>query len=334
MGSGLVKCFVSNQIILEGIPVVIFPILQERGYETVEIKGLSGESKFVSTPNSTTVYANCFYAFQGLKFEAIGDDYARQTLIDSLENRISFLELLIYLHKSSYKTQQGKNQYHDHAFDTSKLFKGFIDLKSKDLKFDLTIANKLNWKKCQTLYETILTCADENRIFVKDYSGEARCLKFSICLKSAYDYAVEKTKGNTYHAQRFEAKLSDLIPKMKNKPLIKNLMKDKFIRNHLLESLFRAETGECYSIGYDNFISDNINKVGVLSEKKLRTIKKNMEFYDNFIGFQSFLNWNQLLIMPITGYTQDYDNRTGNEYFKLVKAVNKVVNEFVKYDEE
>lgn len=92
MGSGLVKCFVSHQSIPENMPVVIFPIVQCSGYRPVEIVDRSGKTFQVPAPNNTTVYANCLYELQGVRFTCIADDYATNQIENT--SRISTALLL------------------------------------------------------------------------------------------------------------------------------------------------------------------------------------------------------------------------------------------------
>lgn len=100
MGSGIAKCFVSNQSIPEDIPVMIFPIIQSQGFYQVNLKN-EYEEVTVSQPNSTIVYHNCLYEFQGVSFTAKNGDGLVPVFNDSIANKQNFLILCQYLYEHS-----------------------------------------------------------------------------------------------------------------------------------------------------------------------------------------------------------------------------------------
>ena len=339
MGSGLVKCFVSNQTIPEGMPVVIFPIMQAAGYHPVSIS--RGDSKFeMIAPNNTTVYANCLYGMQGIYFTSLADDYAKNNLEGSLENKYSFIALIQFLAKYSYVAEQGENEYHEKAFDMKKLLKKhkivvgqIVKNKKGQDRFDYfpathePLLKSLTVPKMNKVYEELLELADANRIYVNEYHETPRVFKFAICLKEVFDYAIrEDNKGDRNTKTIIEGYLKAYLdPNDKMNKAYPEMTKGR------VAECFSKLDGESATQGYREVIHDILDTMPKkLTPKHIPELLSKLNFAVVISSFQRYLNHNNVLIQPITGYHQDYHNDIGKRYAKLVEMSALAVSSFVK----
>jgi len=341
MGSGLVKCFVSRQIVPEGVPVVVFPIVQSSGYALVDLfSSRSGLEKKAQTPNNTTVYSNCFYRMQGVRFTCLADDYGRNCIEDTLDNKYSFILILKFLYQNSYETKEGDNSYHEKEFSIKKLLLKYKIIlgkektnKDKIKYFDFfeihnpSLLKSLNHKKMNSVYQELLSCGDKNRIFVRHYMGEqVLAFKFSICLRSVYDYAVNnesKVCGSGIHKEILENVNRILDPKDK-------IFKKDSVKFRIAESISRHSDGESADLDYHEVLYSVLDGYRDISLKDSEKICTKMKYIIDLLSFQRYLNFLEIPIVPISGYAQNYDNECGNEYLKMVKEVNSQLKVFIK----
>ena len=342
MGSGLVKCFITNQTIPEGIEVVVFPIIQNSTYRAVKLIDRQGKKLALPGPNNTTVYTNCLYSLQGVKFHTLADDYADNSFEDTLENKYSFILMLQYLYQYSLTTVEGENEYHDLAFDIKKFIKkhkiNLGEIKERPANkygpaykymdfYKCTnpdLLKSLSVKKMNEMYEKLLELADKNRIFVQEHSECATVFKFAICLKSAYDYMIKNAEPS-YGLRNFDAQVTSVVNSLAS-------AKDSDMNRFRVAELFtRIGDGESTNHDYMSLVYDLMDKLPKkITEKDIINMKNQLPFLFDIIKFQAFLNQNQILIQPITGYQQDYQNEDGNNFVKLVAHCNQQVGEFLK----
>ena len=362
MGSGLVKCFITSQTIPEGIPVVVFPIIQQTDYEPVKAihsyqmfhqATAEKEAHFtdhtsekeIMPPNSSICYANCFYRFQGVKFHALADDYRRQNLENTLENRISFLNLLKYLHQHALKTLPGENQYHDHGFEIQSLLKEYnISLGDfnergrfqyhKDT--DYIQSKALDWDKVQELYLKFLDIADEGRIIVIGLRRPV-VLKFAICLQSAYDEMVRLAKHRDYRSyynidEAIDEACAAITPNMSEE--------DKQDAIFSFRSRINHSATELTANGYSSQLFEELDVIRKdFTVANIKALKPKMSFLFDFISMQEILNKINVPILPMTGYDQDYQNENGKLFTNIVTSSQNAVDSFIKekygeYEEE
>jgi hypothetical protein len=177
------------------------------------------------------------------------------------------------------------------------------------------------------IYEELLEMGDKNRIYVKQYHDAPLVFKFAICLKEVFDFAIrEDNKGDR-----------------NTKSIIEGYMKayldpnDKFYKSY--PDMVKGRIGECFSKldgessaqGYHEVISDILDTLPKkLTQKHIPTIMAKLSFAVAVSSFQRYLNNANVLIQPITGYHQDYQNDIGKSYLKLVEFSASAVSAFVK----
>jgi hypothetical protein len=193
MGSFLVDCFVSKQIVNENAKAVIFPISKHAGYNLCK---LSKGNMNTAARNEfdTTCYSSAFWNLRGVKIDVIADDYGKQNLVDTDFNRKSLMVFFKDLIENAYVTALGENECHDLAFDFSTM------LKEKGPTILTNIQKNENtpvpFKELEDVWSDLQEAVSENRVFVDSCypSGVPVQLQFAVCLSEAYDYLVNEAK--------------------------------------------------------------------------------------------------------------------------------------------
>lgn len=323
MGSGLKKCFVTKSYIPEGMPVVIFPVINNRTYTPVVFhhEAKPDIKKEIYGHNDSVCYPNWLYSFYGTYFTAIMDDYGRSEIEDSKENIVSFKLFLEELLQNSYITEEGENEYHEKAFNIVKLLKSKkikISNLDSNKRYERKIESSLSIKVVNSLYQEILELADSNRIVSSQHES---FVKFAVCLKEAFKYGVSTVPLLNY-LEASKEEFIELLPKTNSK--------NRYLVSGAIRRLTELRENHG-SMGYYHYMQSLIDtEKGKLTKKDAKLILTKCEFVFDFSKFMIFLNDLSIDILPMSGYQQDYHNETGNEYVKMLIKMNKKVDEFIK----
>lgn len=317
MGSGLVKCFITNQTIPEDFPVMIFPIVNQSTYSKINIIDPIDKSKHsVYGKYHTTVYSNWLYDFVGFSFDGIMKDYAQFELIDNKNNIFSLKTFISYLYHNACITSQGENEYHENSFDIIELLKEHnIEWRNENKNFFIDEKSLSN--NVEGLIESLIELSSKNRIFIKHYNGDFLCLNFAVCLKPTYNLIIKDKKETVFN---------------KIKELYKNNTQPKNSFHLAGLSLRTLLTGSNGTIN-NEFINFLINMEKELpseyDKEKIKNIADKIQFIDDFCNFQSETSHMNLTLQPISGYYQDYSNDIGTDYLTLVAQANKDIDDFL-----
>jgi hypothetical protein len=332
MGSFLLNCFVSNQIIPEDSPCVVFPIIKVKGYTHTKLSRRNKD--FVSRSEFDSIcYANSFWELSGLKIDVIAQDYGRQVLVDSVFNRMSILIFFHYLLEHSYKAEAGENTSHDLEFDFEAICKEFgpqIYQVIQPSYFEVPKQMEpLPWAEFQTVWEKLQELISENRVYVAGVNkSEPTQLQLAICSKDSYDYLVQE-----YSQNEVRTKLDEMVINFEEELA--------FYRQHhknndgtIASEFLKLNDGLPISSRYRSYTWDLIAKIDW--SKTQFTVKTFSELCAahqpvlEFLQFQSGLNELSIKLGPLYGGSQDYENDGGKKYAKLVTYVCKKTNAFIK----
>jgi hypothetical protein len=334
MGSFLMNCFVSKQVIAEGAEVVVFPVHKVQGYHDCNISHGTTKLK-VKEEFHSICYANSFWEMLGVKIDAIADDYGKQTITDTPMNRISVTLFYSELFGSAFSIEAGENKYHELAFNfqdlclkTAPTIYSYLSKKK-----NLSLAEEMNlisWDEFSNLWTELQEYISENRIFIRHFGSPTVQLGLAICLKDAYDCLKDDNKNNFVN-KRLNSNIEE-IEKRKEE-----FKKYKTLNNstHIITDTFRLDSGEnlassYYTLTYFLIKKKDLKDDTEVTKEILYQFKKDMEPVLEFMQFQSGLNELFIKILPMYGGSQDYDNSIGEQYAKMVKLVAKKAKEFLK----
>lgn len=336
MGSFNTFCMVSHQVITPGAKVVLLPIEQQSTYRPVEISK-NGEKQSQYGFAHTTCYPTAFWGYSGPMIRAQYDDYGRFKIEKTSANEANMLSFFCHLLRDSFKTQQGENKSHDHAFDMKQLF---------DEK------KSYSFKELENIWDDVWKVMQENRLFVANYQGEPRNLQCAVIHQAAAEHLIERVNSSISHnGQSYEKKayftryvqgyLTRLVERFKdkNKPF-----EDMFLffstQIASLSSYGVGEQENCHlSHHYNNwnaimdtlesFMKDNPD-ARELSEDVIHTLFEHFQPQIEHRYLHTALDWFDLKLSPMIYASQDYDNRIGKDYAKLVKTISERVNKEIK----
>lgn len=335
MGSFNTACMVSQQVIVPGAETFILPIQQQATYNPVEIMKDNKELSQYGCAH-TSCYPTAFWGYAGPLIHGKYDDYGRFELINTNDNKMNIIEFFNYLNKNAFNTKQGKNQYHDHAFDMNSLY----DPK-KEYSFD----------ELENIWNKVWDVTQENRVFVSNYQGEARNLQFAVIHHVAAEYLIDTVnKYKSYSGQSYD-----------QKAYFKNYMQSQTARmieifEHKKElgdifSFLGSQLGSLsnYGIGEQegayisqyynswNLVMDSMDKF-VLENPNTKELSEELidELFAVFetqikhryihMGLDSF----NIKLSPMVYASQDYDNSTGKSYAKMIKEVSGKITKEIK----
>lgn len=336
MGSFLMNCNVSNQVIPEEASVVIVPIFKQFGYSPVEVS--RGEASKTALPEfNSFCYANCFWTPVGIKINAKADDYGKQKLLDSPFNRISLMTFFHFILTKTFTAKQGENEYHDLPFCSQTIIKkngpGIFKALTQDKYFSINQAQigKIKFSEFQKVWEILQESIRENRVFCSDHQGRPAQVQLSITLKDAYDYLIANSE-ESYISKTFARKMSNFTEELDRYKKFFKTSDPKSER--FMGDFFKFETGESSDIDYYEYIRSVLDKAKPTEETAKKMRKTLSEIFD-FAQFQSAMNQLNLKFTPMVGGSQDYWNESGLLYTKMVSAVAKMNKSFIKqkYDE-
>lgn len=166
MGSFNTTCFVSQQTIVPGAKCIILPIIQQSTYDEIEL--ISPDNSFETSVFGhahTTCYPTCFWGYYGPLITGTYYDYGKFEIDNSSENIQSLKFLFNKLLSDSFKTKQGENEYHDHAFDMSSLY---------------STETEYSFEQLIGIWDEIWMVTGEHRLFVRNYKHQPRSMQFAV----------------------------------------------------------------------------------------------------------------------------------------------------------
>lgn len=328
MGSFLMKCFVSNQTIRENVDAVYLPILKHVGYN--DCKLTKNKTKItVKNEFDSVCYSNSFWELLGVKIDVIADDYGHQNLVDTEFNKSSLNVFFNEVYNRSFKTAKGKNPCHDQAFDFDKTCKAQAPSLYSQFKTKQRLIGIVPIKEYQDLWEVLTHAIGKNRVFLKDYKGDPAQLQGALCLRDAYNYLANKHKDDASSKRLAQSLVSF-------KDHFKTLNLNQKGATFLIRNLFSFCNSESKSIHYSDYLMD---KVAGDEWKKdapafLAQLEKEIADILDFASFQTGINDLYIKILPMSYGGQDYQNKDGLEYAKMVMSVAKNIARQVAKEEE
>lgn len=342
MGSFNTSCFVSNQVIIPGDEVVLFPMVPSSGYESVVLRE-SNEEKREEHHNISGFQYRSSNCYSTANFKPIGvfltgeyADYGRFELNDTPENRLSLVIFLEYVKTEAYITLAGDNEYHDHPFNP------------KDLVWD----ESTSFADLHKMWEMIGDVGfHEDRIFVSG-RGDSNPLQLSIGVlhKHAadsliklidehvyYDYrSTNEDKYTSTNSDQFTQKAFD---EYMSKDVLFNSVRDCYRMGEgsqmpeYLTSLVKLRVRKT-RFGADSDINFDIEnqEPEVLSDEAKVMFLLNMatKYYYIATGIEHL----GIRYSPQVYTSQDYSNEQGKSYMKFVAEVNAKIAKDHPTDED
>lgn len=191
MGSFNTTCFASNQTIAPSDECVIVPIVQQAGYQPVEVSaGETSHSLYGIT--ASTCHPDAFWSPAGGFVEGRYHDYGQFELSDTPANRFSVLGFIGWLLNTAATTQAGQNECHDLPFDLPGFLAQEAPLLQQLLRPTTTgdaaiVDGDAFFAQLVKTWGYIWEVASEHRLFAKTASGVLRPVQFSVMHKAACD---------------------------------------------------------------------------------------------------------------------------------------------------
>lgn len=333
MGSFNTSCMVSQQIIVPGTEVIILPIHQQATYDAVE---LVKDDKQVSSygMSHSSCYPTAFWGYAGPMIAGTYNDYGCFLLDDTEENISNLLYFFQELQKSVFETKQGENPYHDHGIKMDEIYNH-----KATYTFDQLVE----------IWDKIFEVAQENRLFIES-SGVPRNLNFAVIHHITAKYLIDTVNNmKSYSGQSYEQKsyFNDYINHD-----VKRMMEifgDKKESGDIF-SFFTAQLGSLsnYALGsnegtylsqyYNSFnevmdIMEPYTSSNILKEVTQESIDQLFEVFKSQLNHRhlhmGLVHYN-IKLSPMVSASQDYDNTTGKDYAKMIRAVSSQINKEIK----
>lgn len=312
MGSFNTTCFATNQTIAPGDECYVIPILQESGYNEVQLT--RGEKSLgVYAVANSTCYAHCFWNPCGQFIEAVYDDYGDVKVVDNVNNAQRVWNLLHMVQDKAYTTGKGENQYHENEFTPVVM---------SDIKERADI-----YRRFDALWHSV----SQYRVFVQNYHGIPRQMLFAIISKVAYDKLVamyEKFKtwdDKPLHRDTLIKNVVAAALAARNEKHDSDKNDSYFAVRSEFETLSRigrSEGARDYSHVSVNALMSEVLKEGTASPEKIASVK--MDITDGYVmGSMNCLN---IKISPLVYASQDYDNSIGRDYANFVRSVSAKIS--------
>ena len=331
MGSYLLNCTISQQVIPESTDIVLMPIRQQKDYESCKLSKNNLQTEEVANLNSFTGH-NFLWELLGIKLSGKSTESYKIVLSENKENKIGLIIFYEELFNSSFNTEAGSNEYHDFEFNFKELVKKeSINLfklynGNRYLSLDEKTIKSIKWKDLITVWEKLETLIHENRVFISDYKQRPCLIKFSACLQYVYEDVI-KSCPKGYNLNKINSKIIKFDEELKN---YKKYFKKSDPKNkNFLRDLFKNDNSETQS-NYYNYISACCEKYNKdISKKSAESIKKELSFLFDFYQFQHGLNYLNLKVLPMYGGSQDYHNESGSLYLKIIQNAYNTINKII-----
>lgn len=339
MGSFNTSCFVSQQTISTDDESIILPIVQQSTYKPVELlvpthEGVKEVSKYGYC--HSTCYATAFWGYAGPMIKGKYDDYGRFELEKTKENAQNIQSFFNSIAVKICDVKQGENEYHEHPLAFSEIYNP---------------KEKHTFEKLVEVWDKVWDLAGQSRLFVKNYKGEPVCVAFAVMHKSSADYLVETfSSGKTWDDESLEPKsyfntyinkrISEILDIFKDKKELDDTISFAAITIASLEGFRIGEQeGSHIASHYPRPRDVSKNIVDYFKNnpnEKTLTKEFTDELFENFKAqiehryLASGLERLSIKLSPMVYASQDYSNEIGNDYLKMIQAVNERVNKIVK----
>lgn len=341
MGSFNIQCCVSQQVISNGNPCYVVPILQSRTYNPISMQH-KGETLEMYGVAHTLCSPDSLWSPVAPFIEAVYNDYGQVSPIDTPVNRVAIVEFFTDMLNLAPVVLEGENQCHDLAFDL-KRFVGdeapglAAALAERKSPYQSRIdASPLDFEELKEVWDYVWTAVDENRVFRADYGGNLRPLQFAAIHKTAalrmiryveemrvkprdsYEL-VQYLKNLIEYAETRQTEYLDKAPE--NRLLLKRMRLTDGLRFRLDDSgahgLMFAFTEETYSL-VEAYMQGSLT-VEDMAEK-LRPLLTG-------VYVTKAMDWLHLAYSPIFTGSQDYDNESGRQYAALIADISREVTQ-------
>lgn len=333
MGSFNIQCCVSKQVISDGNPCYIVPILQSRTYKAVELQlkdqtlSLYGVAHSMCSPDSLWHPAAPF-------IEGLYDDYGHVTPIDTWANRRAMLEFFLSLLRSAPVVVAGENSSHDIPFN----LKEFVREKAPNLvevlsvprnRFDKIAIEGLDFEELKAIWDHVCEVAWENRLFCGDYSNVIRPVQFAVFHKAAAErmkrYVEERIKDKA-HTFELEQYLQNLVDEFESQ--LSKFYEDKpefrkhAMQRHMVDGLKLSMSSEAHGLLFTFSWETSALADGYLDkELSLAELAEKLQPLMTGVYVMKAMSWLNLQFSPLSYAGQDYDNSGGKTYAELIAEI-------------
>lgn len=337
MGSFNTTCFASQQTIIPGEPCIILPIAQSTTYNPVEMV-LNDKPHSQYGISHSTCYPTAFWNYASPIIKGKYNDYGKFELDHSEENESNIVSFFNYLHKSLLEIKRGKNEYHELALNFKKLFNP---------------KQKYSFEKLEEIWENVWSVGQENRLFVLDFINSIPVpFQFAVMHQETAKYLINVTNkqktwdGKTREQKEYFANYSQsMFEKIKKvfagKKDIKEVLNFFSMQISSLDGFRIGESeGTHISLHYNNFekvmnifdkyFKDNETNIDILPKEFINELFKVFKNEIDHRYIHGGLDSLNIKLSPMVYAGQDYQNEIGNDYAKMVNAVNKAINLEIK----
>lgn len=350
MGSFNISCFASNQVISERQKCRVFGVIQSGTFNPVKLtKGDLSVSMFGAS--RSTCYPSAYWEPVSSSLEATYADYGTFEFDLSGSNKLIAVQLLGEIFKKSFVAEEGDNQSHEPAFD----FKAFVSEKAPALFALLSKLKRyeepsnlegVSDEEVTLCLDLLQDCAWSSRVFLEGYNGSVRAFRFAVISEIAYQRFI---------THRESLKTWEDLPLDRKSYIERSVIaahervaRSKTIRSELAstreftevdgsfafveglrESVFRSNEGTI-----SVFQRTHTEKLYELSkavyEDKTMSDEQLVENLIPLVGDTYMVSTMGDLNLPITPLMyagQDYENKAGESYAKLVQEISVAVIE-------
>lgn len=324
MGSFNTSCFITNQIIVPGNQVVLFPIggmSSPSGYRKREAEINGKVVTYQSLYNmGGYCHANMMWNIMGMMLTGIYDDYGRFKLDNTNENLESLYDFFMLLIQNDI----------EHDFNDE-----FDLLQDKNLEDLITEHGELYVHTIfQEYWKYVSELMYKQELFI-NFNNSIHQIQLSVVSKYTFDF-INNSREFSYDKRNVKEYFNDemsnaielfykVIPENNNKALIYDYWLETMIHHILLKDL----TYNLLSYGHVKiYTNKHVNILKSMWDSDIQItpdiIYKMIKYRFNFNYFISMIDsFCNIKIIPVTYASQDYANEFGDLYIKMVKSVNK-----------
>lgn len=201
--SYITQCFASRQVVGEGVPCRVVPLLQSRDFRpaTCHPYGEGRPAQLVYAPDSAIT--GMWLAQEGF-MEAIAGDRGEQTLKPTPHTLRVFSHLLYELARRGARVDLGENSSHEPAFDIRELLAKHAPEFAAKLPETRTTEALISPEEAAATWKALYMPIHRERVFMADHSGVFRPLGFGIILEDAYQWLLARGESTEEFGRNFE----------------------------------------------------------------------------------------------------------------------------------